>query len=146
MNENSDATEGTSRKGDNAGSNSSNSSNGSAHGSPNGFHVNGHRASSKVDFWVVMDALAHRWHWLVIAALVFGAAFFELGSLYIKPKFTASAPLLRDDSSNEIFQQTPMTPEKFSGLLRSPELLRRVGAQATPPIPSEKLTKYIKID
>src|SRR5215468_8602361 len=39
-----------------------------------------------------------------------------------------------------------MTPETFAGLLRSPELLRRVGAQADPPIPPEKLTKFIKIE
>lgn len=147
MSENSDAHDGAFRREENSAEEpSSNHYQQTTKGSANGFHVNGHRSPSKIDFWVVMDALGHRWHWLVIGALVFGAGFFELGSWFIKPKFTANAQLLRDDTSSDFFKQTPMTPETFSGLLRSPELLQRVGTQATPPIPPEKLTKYIKID
>jgi len=147
MNENSDAREGASRRGENsAEQHPLNHHQKATQSSTNGFQINGHRSQPKVDFWVVIDALTHRWHWLAIGALVFGACFFELGSWYIKPKFTASAQLLRDDTSSEFFKQTPMTPETFAGLLRSPELLRRVGAQADPPIPAEKLTKLIKIE
>jgi protein involved in polysaccharide export with SLBB domain/capsular polysaccharide biosynthesis protein len=147
MNGNSDAREGAFRRGDNpADEHSANHHQKPSPNSTNGFHANGHRPQPKIDFWVVVDALAHRWHWLAIGAIVFGAGFFELGSWYIRPKFTASAQLLRDDTSSEFFKQTPMTPETFAGLLRSPELLRRVGAQADPPIPPEKLTKLIKIE
>jgi protein involved in polysaccharide export with SLBB domain/capsular polysaccharide biosynthesis protein len=147
MNGNSDAREGASRRPENsADEHSLNHHQKPSPNSTNGFHANGHRAQPKVDFWVVVDALTHRWHWLAIGAIVFGAGFFELGSWYIKPKFTANAQLLRDDTSSEFFKQTPMTPETFAGLLRSPELLRRVGAQADPPIPPEKLTKLIKIE
>src|SRR5215831_7167296 len=143
MNEYSDAREGGSRRGEN----SADEHTPDHHQKPaNGFHANGHRPQSKIDFWVVIDALTHRWHWLAIGAIVFGVGFFELGSWYFKPKFTANAQLLRDDTSSDFFKQTPMTPETFAGLLRSPELLRRVGAQADPPIPPEKLTKLIKID
>ena len=117
-----------------------------ANGSANGFRGNEHRSQPKIDFWVVVDALTHRWPWLVIGALIFGAGFFELGSWYFKPKFTATAQLMRDETSSDFFKQTPMTPETFAGLLRSPELLRRVGTQADPPIPPEKLTKLIKIE
>jgi polysaccharide biosynthesis/export protein len=147
MNGNFDAREGAFRNGDNfADDHSSISQQKPAQNSTNGFPTNGHRAQSKIDFWVVVDALTHRWHWLAIGAILFGAGFFELGSWYFKPKFTANAQLLRDDTSSEFFKQTPMTPETFAGLLRSPELLRRVGAQADPPIPPEKLTKLIKIE
>jgi polysaccharide biosynthesis/export protein len=147
MNGNSDAREGAFRRGENfADEQPFNHHQKPAQNSTNGFHTNGHRSPSKVDFWVVVDALTHRWHWLAISAIVFGAGFFELGSWYFKPKFTANAQLLRDDTSSEFFKQTPMTPETFAGLLRSPELLRRVGAQADPPIPPEKLTKLIKIE
>src|SRR5690242_13337671 len=147
MNGNSDAREGAVRRGENsADEHPLNHHQKPSHNSTNGFHAYGHHSQSKVDFWVVVDALTHRWHWLVIGAIVFGAGFFELGSWYIKPKFTASAQLLRDDTSSEFFKQTPMTPETFAGLLRSPELLRRVGAQADPAIPPEKLTKLIKIE
>jgi polysaccharide export outer membrane protein len=147
MNDNSDAREEACRNGENsADAHSPNSHRNSAHSSANGSHANTHRSAPKVDFWVVVDALTHRWHWLAIGAILFGAGFFELGSWYIKPKFTANAQLLRDDTSSEFFKQTPMTPETFAGLLRSPELLRRVGSQADPPIPPEKLTKLIKIE
>jgi protein involved in polysaccharide export with SLBB domain/capsular polysaccharide biosynthesis protein len=147
MNENSDAREGDFRKGESSAEDRPlNHPRKPAQNATNGFHTNGHRSQPKVDFWVVVDSLTHRWHWLAIGALVFGAAFFELGSWYVKPKFTANAQLLRDDTSSEFFKQTPMTPETFAGLLRSPELLRRVGAQADPPIPPEKLTKLIKIE
>jgi protein involved in polysaccharide export with SLBB domain/capsular polysaccharide biosynthesis protein len=147
MNGNFDAPEGAFRRGENsADEHSVNHHQKPAPNSTNGFHANGHRAQPKIDFWVVVDALTHRWHWLAIGAILFGVGFFELGSWYIKPKFTANAQLLRDDTSSEFFKQTPMTPETFAGLLRSPELLRRVGAQADPPIPPEKLTKLIKIE
>src|SRR6266481_1691751 len=147
MNGNSDAREGAFRRGDNSADEQSlNHHQKPAQNSTNGFHANGPRSQSNVDFWVVVGALTHRWHWLAIGAILFGAGFFELGSWYFKPKFTASAQLLRDDTSSEFFKQTPITPETFAGLLRSPELLRRVGAQADPPIPPEKLTKCIKIE
>jgi polysaccharide biosynthesis/export protein len=147
MNGNSDARDGTYHKGESsAGEHSLNHPKMPAQNSANGFHKNGHRCQSKVDFWVVIDAVTHRWHWLAIGAILFGAGFFQLGSWYFKPKFTANAQLLRDETSSEFFKQTPMTPETFAGLLRSPELLRRVGAQADPPIPPEKLTKLIKIE
>jgi protein involved in polysaccharide export with SLBB domain/capsular polysaccharide biosynthesis protein len=141
MNENSDAREGAFRRGENpADDHYFNQHQKSPQNS------NGHRPQSKVDFWVVVDALTHRWHWLAIGAILFGAGFFELGSWYFKPRFTANAQLLRDDTSSEFFKQTPMTPETFAGLLRSPELLRQVGVKADPPIPPEKLTKLIKIE
>jgi protein involved in polysaccharide export with SLBB domain/capsular polysaccharide biosynthesis protein len=147
MNGNSDAREGAFRRGENsADEHPLNHHQKPAQNSTNGFHANGPRSQSNVDFWVVVGALTHRWHWLAIGAILFGAGFFELGSWYFKPKFTASAQLLRDDTSSEFFKQTPITPETFAGLLRSPELLRRVGAQADPPIPPEKLTKLIKIE
>src|SRR5262245_26632084 len=146
MNGNSGDREGTYRRENPADEHSLNHSHKAPQNSTNGFHNNGHRPQAKVDFWVVIDALTHRWHWLAIGAILFGAGFFQLGSWYFKPKFTANAQLLRDDTSSEFFKQTPMTPETFAGLLRSPELLRRVGAQADPPIPPEKLTKLIKIE
>src|SRR5882757_11369866 len=102
MNENSDAREGASRRGENSAEHHPlNHHQRTTQSSTNGFQINGHRSQPKVDFWVVVDALTHRWHWLAIGALVFGACFFELGSWDIRPKFTANAPLLRDDTSSE---------------------------------------------
>jgi len=106
MNENSDAREGAFRNGENsADERSSNHHQKPANGLANGFRANGHRSEAKVDFWVVVDALTHRWHWLFIGALVFGAGFFQLGSWYFKPKFTAHAQLLRDDTSSDFLNR-----------------------------------------
>lgn len=145
MNENVDP-EGASCEGNFAGERPLNYQPKSARHSANGFHSNGHGSRRTIDLWMVLDVLAHRWHWTIIGALLFGAGFFELGSWFFKPKFTAHAQLLRDDTSSDFFKQTPMTPETFAGLLRSPELLRRVGLQADPVIPPEKLTKLLKIE
>ncbi|HSU54337.1 MAG TPA: SLBB domain-containing protein, partial [Candidatus Dormibacteraeota bacterium] len=64
---------------------------------------------------------------------------------YISPKYSAEALLLRDNSF-KIFDQPPLSPETFAGLLRSPELLKRVGEKTRPPILPEQLSKTIKID
>jgi capsular polysaccharide biosynthesis protein len=113
-----------------------------------GTHVNGHTRAPVLNFWVALDLLTHRWLWIVLGALLCTAGFFLLGSRFIKPKFTASAQLLRYESpaARDFFQSAPMTVETFSGLIRSPDLLQRVGQSVTPPIAAEKLNKRIKVE
>src|SRR5580765_1202375 len=79
--------------------------------------------ASKVDFWVAANLLVRRWGWLILGGLVGASGFFYLAQRVVLPKFTASAQLIR-----------------------SPELLRRVGDQAKPPIPPETLFKCIKVE
>jgi protein involved in polysaccharide export with SLBB domain/capsular polysaccharide biosynthesis protein len=116
--------------------------------SPGQTQVNGHSRAPVFNFWVAADLLAHRWGWIALGALLCAGGFFLLGSRMIKPKFTASAQLLRYESpaAKDFFQSTPMTVETFAGLIRSPDLLTKVGNSVNPPIPPEKLTKRIKID
>ncbi len=68
--------------------------------SPNGsrVHSNGHSAPQKLDFWVAMDILANRWHWLAVGGILLAGAFFYLGSNLIKEKFTASGQLRRNET------------------------------------------------
>jgi len=105
----------------------------------------GAAAPKSFDFWVALDILAHRWYWLFLGALLCAAGFAYLGYSFIKPKFTASGQLLRSETP-EFFKSTQLTPETFAGLIRSPDLLRKVGDQAKPPIPPDRLLKCIKID
>ncbi len=101
------------------------------------------------NYWVLLDILAQRWHWLVLGGMVCAAGLFLLSWRYIQPKFTATAELLRYQTpgTGDFFKtETPMSPETFSGLILSPELLKRVGDQADPAIPPEKLRKAIKVD
>src|SRR5882672_2684558 len=114
--------------------------------------TNGHSAGATppapIDFWVVLDILGRRWHWLVLGGCLFAGGFFYLGLNFIKPKFTAVAQMQRSEPTvlSEALKPTPTTPETFVGLVRLPELLTKVGSQANPPIPAERLTKMIKLD
>src|ERR1700724_1702766 len=57
--------------------------------------TNGQAAGPPLDFWVVLEILARRWHWLVICALLVAGGFFYLGWRFIKPQYTAGAQVLR---------------------------------------------------
>src|SRR5258708_877818 len=110
--------------------------------------TNGHAPANPFNFWVIMDLLAQRWHWLVLGASFCAAAFFVLGWDFIKPRFTAQAQFIRVEppGMSELFKTTPLSGETLSALLRSPELLTRVGRTADPQIPMEKLSKSMKVD
>lgn len=110
-------------------------------------HTNGH-ASANVTVWTFADIIFQRWYWLVLGGLMAAAGFFALGSAFIKPKFTAQAQLLRYETpgATDFFGYAPLTAETFAGILRSPELLRRVGERADPPIPPEKFLKQTKVE
>jgi protein involved in polysaccharide export with SLBB domain/capsular polysaccharide biosynthesis protein len=106
-------------------------------------------ASTRFDFWIVIDLLIHRWNWLILGFLIGAGLFFALGIKLVREKFVASAQLLRYEppgNAKDFFQSTPISPETFSGLILSPDLLKRVGEKATPPLTAEKLAKYIKVD
>jgi protein involved in polysaccharide export with SLBB domain/capsular polysaccharide biosynthesis protein len=96
---------------------------------------------------MVLDALLPRWYWLALGGCVMAGLFFLLGERFVKPKFTASAQLLRYETPGEAdFFKNPMSGETFAGIIRSPDLLRQVGAQAEPPIPPEIFARMIKVD
>lgn len=99
------------------------------------------------DVWTALDILVRRWHWLFLGGLLFAAGFFLLGWHFVKPKYTATAQLLRFETPGERdFFTEVLSSETFSALLRSPELLQTVGAYAAPPIPPEKIVKFTKVE
>ncbi len=100
------------------------------------------------DVWTALDLLLSRWHWPVLGAILFGGLFFLLGWHFVRPKFTATAQLQRVDppGKSEYFKSTPISGDTFAAVLRAPDLLSRVGAQASPPIPPEVLAKISKVD
>jgi protein involved in polysaccharide export with SLBB domain/capsular polysaccharide biosynthesis protein len=111
-------------------------------------NVNG-SAAPKIDLWMILDLLANRWWWFLIGAILCSAGFYVLASKLIRPKFTATAQLLRYETPGviEFFKQdAPMSSDTFAGLIRAPELLRKVGEKAVPPIPPEAFAKQIKVD
>src|SRR5579863_6271635 len=106
-------------------------------------------APARIDLWMVLDLIAGRWLWLAAGTILCGAAFFMVAAKVVKPKFTASAQLLRYDTpgvSDFLKSDTPMSSDTFAGLLRAPELLRQTGEKASPPIPPEIFARQFKVD
>src|SRR5947209_15315041 len=98
--------------------------------SRNGFPANGHSSSpSGIDFWVILDLLLARWHWLVLGALCCGGLFFAMGWRVVKPKFTATAQLQRFEPPgvSENLKTPPLSAETFASLIRAPDLMSAVG-------------------
>lgn len=109
---------------------------------------NGSPRPGKFDAWTALDLVTYRWHWVVVGALVCGVGFYLLGWYFIRPKFVASAQLLRYEApgKSDFFKTAPLSSETFAAMMRSPELLRVVAEQAVPPISEETLGKSIRID
>jgi protein involved in polysaccharide export with SLBB domain/capsular polysaccharide biosynthesis protein len=107
------------------------------------------RPAPRLKFWMVLDLVANRWQWLALGAVLCGLAGFMAAAKWVRPKFTATAQLLRyaTPGVSDFFKQdAPMTPETFAALIRAPDLLRRVGEKVSPPIPAETFAKQIKVD
>jgi protein involved in polysaccharide export with SLBB domain/capsular polysaccharide biosynthesis protein len=110
---------------------------------------NGHPPGGNIQFWGVLDLLVQRWRWFALSALIFGALALFVGIRFVGPKFTASAQLLRYETpgtSDFLTPKTPMSPDTFAGLMMAPDLLRRVGSNAVPPIAADVLAKQIKVE
>src|ERR1043166_9598059 len=107
-----------------------------------------HPPQRPVDVWVFLDIFAHRSVWLILGSLLFAGGFCYLGQRLIKNRFTASAQLQRIETpvTSDFFGKAATSSETVAGLIRSPDLLRRVGTNAQPPIPPEILAKCIKVD
>src|SRR6185369_3866403 len=86
----------------------------SANGAP---HTNGHSAQpSGSTLWAVADLLAHRWGSLALGFLAGAALFWFLGSHFVKPKYTATAQMVREESLGvpEFLKAAPITAETFA--------------------------------
>jgi protein involved in polysaccharide export with SLBB domain/capsular polysaccharide biosynthesis protein len=121
----------------------------SRHGNPGATaNGNGFRRPKTFDFWSAAEILAHRWHWLIVGGILAAGAFFTIGWFYVQPKYTATAELLRYETpgTSEFLKTTPLTSQTFAELVTAPELLRRVGASAQPPLAADEVAKRVKVD
>src|SRR5262245_42452137 len=102
----------------------------------NGVHPNGRPQPAHLNLWVAMDLLFQRWHWVVLGVLICGAGFYELASGFVKPKFTAVAQLRRLDPRgvSDTFKGTPISADTFASLIKSENVLRKVGEESAPPV------------
>src|SRR5579862_2308514 len=109
---------------------------------------NGHQRRKVFDFWTVAEILARRWHWPVVAGILAAGAFFMLAWSYVKPRFTATAELLRYETpgTSDFLKTSPLTPQTFAELITAPDLLRRAGAKMQPSISADELAKRLSVD
>jgi protein involved in polysaccharide export with SLBB domain/capsular polysaccharide biosynthesis protein len=121
----------------------------SQHGNaPTAANGNGHARRKTFDFWTGAEILAHRWHWPIVCGILAAGAFFTLGWFYVQPKFSAVTGLLRYETpgTSEFLKTTPLTSQTFAELLAAPDLLRRVGEHAKPPMSQDEVSKRVKVD
>ena len=110
--------------------------------------LNGHARKARIDAWFILDLLLQRWRWLVWGSCLSASCFVLLGWRYVRPKYTASAQLLRFETpgKSDYFKTGPVSGDTFAAMIRAPELLRSVGERVSPPIPAETLIKWMKVD
>src|SRR5579872_2818793 len=100
-----------------------------------------------IDAWCLAEIVIHRWRWLVLGGCLMALAGLA-GSLAVwKKTYMAVAQLRRYEpmAVGDFFKPQPLTADTFATLLKSPELLQRVGTNAQPPVPPELLSKMVFI-
>jgi len=93
------------------------------------------------------QAFARRWPWLVLGAAALGWAGGWCGVQRWKETYTASTALLRQSSTHvqDVLGDHDLDPNTYASLLRAPELVERVAAQALPPVDAEWLAARLDI-
>ena len=99
------------------------------------------------DLWPFVKALGRHWMWLLLGGAVMAAAGLAFGLWHWKDSYTATAQLLRQSSAQvvEVLGDREMEANTYVSLLRVPELLGRVAAQAAPPVPAETLATKLNL-
>src|SRR4051812_47550785 len=124
-----------------------------AHNRPSGTGLpNGNGTAAKppltiADLAPFLDALGRRWWLLLIGAVIMSAVVWHYGSAKWRDSYTASAQLLRQNSVhvNDLLGDRELEPDTYASLLRAPELLQTVAAQAQPHISPDELSARLHI-
>src|SRR4051812_40433792 len=124
-----------------------------AHNRPSGTGLpNGNGTAAKppltiADLAPFLDALGRRWWLLLIGAVIMSAVVWHYGSAKWRDSYTASAQLLRQNSVhvNDLLGDRELEPDTYASLLRAPELLQTVAAQAQPHISPDELSARLNI-
>lgn len=105
------------------------------------------------DPWRLLGALAQQWHLILLAGAGLAVIGFGLGALRFKTLYTGSANLIRQELPNtlqasetgEAFKPKQLTPATLVSVLRSPSLMKNVGAETTPVISPGILAQKLTI-
>lgn len=104
-------------------------------------------APAIIDPLSFVEMLMQRWRWLVLGGCLMAAVAALGGMILWRSSCTAVAQLIRYEpiGVGDFFKAPLLTPDTFSGILKSPELLQRVATNAQPPISAEVLAKSVFI-
>src|SRR5581483_418073 len=104
-------------------------------------------APASFDPWCLAEMLVQRWRWLVLGACAVAVLAMAAGLFAWKKSYTAVAQLMRYEpiATGDFFKPQTLTPDTFSGLLKSPELLDRVSAIFHPAVSPNVLAKSVFI-
>ncbi len=85
--------------------------------------------------------------WLLLGGVTMALVGAFCGVSLLKNHYTASTQLLRQSSAHvlQVLGERELDPNTYASLLRAPDLMQRVAAQAAPPIPTEALAKALNI-
>ena len=105
------------------------------------------------DPWRLVEALRLRWFWLVAGGCGLAMLGFLFGLTTSHAMFTATVQLVRNEGPNafqtsefgEAFRPQPLSEMAFRNLLRSQDLLHRVGAKCSPPLAPKALAERLRL-
>lgn len=97
------------------------------------------------DFWSLLDPLIRRWKWPLLAAAALLAAGFVFAATRWHTTYVATAQVVYTAPSGTDTGYRPRTigMQTLTGLLRSPEVLRRVGAYTQPALTPNEVRQRI---
>jgi capsular polysaccharide biosynthesis protein len=116
-------------------------------GSPAGLDRDGEVPRPHIDPWSLAEAVARRWYWLALGAIIFGVFAFLGATTLWQSSYTASVQLIRHDSpvAAEVFRDRQVSMHTFADLFRAPELIQRVAAAAEPQVSADSLASSLVV-
>lgn len=111
--------------------------------------------SRPFNFWRILEVLCSRWSWLLVACAICGLAAFVLGLKLTN--YTAAVSLIRRENPNaftagggdnlapQAYISRELSAQTLFGLMRSPEVFRRVSEKANPPVRPDELAEAFKV-
>ncbi|MHC1768351.1 MAG: polysaccharide biosynthesis/export family protein [Verrucomicrobiia bacterium] len=107
------------------------------------------------NFWRILEILCGRWSWLLLACALGGFLAFVVGLKLTN--YTAAVSLIRRENPNaftagggdnlapQAYISRELSAQTLFGLMRSPEVFRRVSEKANPPVSPDRLAKAFKV-
>jgi protein involved in polysaccharide export with SLBB domain/capsular polysaccharide biosynthesis protein len=102
-------------------------------------------AGLSFDFLSLGEALIKRWYLILISALLLGGLGAYYGITMWKPKYTATAELMRFEppGSTDLYKPRVLNERAFADMLQAPDLLERVAGKSKNPSEARQLFRSL---